>query len=124
MGDIYTFGPTFRAENSQTARHLAEFWMIEPEMAFAVRFSPPLRITTTSPFTSTPIFHVNPYLARVLSKVPGPTFGSAPMVPNATSGVMVTDHGACPAGDKSSTFYRLTFYNGVLSACELLSHQR
>lgn len=35
MGDIYTFGPTFRAENSNTSRHLAEFWMIEPEMAFA-----------------------------------------------------------------------------------------
>ena len=35
MGDIYTFGPTFRAENSQTTRHLAEFHMIEPEMAFA-----------------------------------------------------------------------------------------
>lgn len=34
MGDIYTFGPTFRAENSHTSRHLAEFWMIEPEMAF------------------------------------------------------------------------------------------
>ena len=34
MKDIYTFGPTFRAENSNTARHLAEFWMIEPEMAF------------------------------------------------------------------------------------------
>jgi asparaginyl-tRNA synthetase len=34
MGDIYTFGPTFRAENSNTTRHLAEFWMIEPEMAF------------------------------------------------------------------------------------------
>ncbi len=34
LGDIYTFGPTFRAENSNTARHLAEFWMIEPEMAF------------------------------------------------------------------------------------------
>ena len=32
---MYTFGPTFRAENSQTARHLAEFWMVEPEMAFA-----------------------------------------------------------------------------------------
>lgn len=35
LSDIYTFGPTFRAENSNTARHLAEFWMIEPEMAFA-----------------------------------------------------------------------------------------
>jgi asparaginyl-tRNA synthetase len=34
MGEIYTFGPTFRAENSNTPRHLAEFWMIEPEMAF------------------------------------------------------------------------------------------
>lgn len=35
LGDIYTFGPTFRAENSNTTRHLAEFWMVEPEMAFA-----------------------------------------------------------------------------------------
>ena len=35
MGDVYTFGPTFRAENSNTSRHLSEFWMIEPEMAFA-----------------------------------------------------------------------------------------
>lgn len=35
LSDIYTFGPTFRAENSHTSRHLAEFWMIEPEMAFA-----------------------------------------------------------------------------------------
>ena len=34
LGEIYTFGPTFRAENSNTPRHLAEFWMIEPEMAF------------------------------------------------------------------------------------------
>ncbi|MCI9317390.1 MAG: asparagine--tRNA ligase, partial [Oscillospiraceae bacterium] len=34
FGDIYTFGPTFRAENSNTQRHAAEFWMIEPEMAF------------------------------------------------------------------------------------------
>lgn len=34
LGQIYTFGPTFRAENSNTTRHLAEFWMIEPEMAF------------------------------------------------------------------------------------------
>ncbi|MFZ2950052.1 MAG: asparagine--tRNA ligase, partial [Desulfuromonadaceae bacterium] len=35
FGDIYTFGPTFRAENSNTSRHASEFWMIEPEMAFA-----------------------------------------------------------------------------------------
>ena len=35
VGDIYTFGPTFRAENSNTSRHLSEFWMVEPEMAFA-----------------------------------------------------------------------------------------
>jgi len=35
LSDVYTFGPTFRAENSHTSRHLAEFWMIEPEIAFA-----------------------------------------------------------------------------------------
>jgi asparaginyl-tRNA synthetase len=35
LGEVYTFGPTFRAENSNTARHLAEFWMIEPEVAFS-----------------------------------------------------------------------------------------
>lgn len=35
LGNVYTFGPTFRAENSNTSRHMAEFWMIEPEMAFA-----------------------------------------------------------------------------------------
>lgn len=35
LGNVYTFGPTFRAENSNTSRHLSEFWMIEPEMAFA-----------------------------------------------------------------------------------------
>src|SRR5262249_5588902 len=34
MGKVYTFGPTFRDENSNTSRHLAEFWMVEPEMAF------------------------------------------------------------------------------------------
>ena len=35
MADCYTFGPTFRAENSHTSRHLCEFWMIEPELVFA-----------------------------------------------------------------------------------------
>jgi asparaginyl-tRNA synthetase len=35
LSDVYTFGPTFRAENSHTSRHLSEFWMIEPEMCFA-----------------------------------------------------------------------------------------
>ena len=36
LGNVYTFGPTFRAEKSNTTRHLAEFWMIEPEMAFLI----------------------------------------------------------------------------------------
>jgi asparaginyl-tRNA synthetase len=36
LSRVYTFGPTFRAENSNTRRHLAEFWMIEPEIAFAI----------------------------------------------------------------------------------------
>ena len=35
LSNVYTFGPTFRAENSNTSRHLAEFWMVEPEIAFA-----------------------------------------------------------------------------------------
>ena len=35
LSKVYTFGPTFRAENSHTSRHLAEFWMVEPEIAFA-----------------------------------------------------------------------------------------
>jgi len=38
LSNVYTFGPTFRAENSNTSRHLAEFWMIEPELAFADLF--------------------------------------------------------------------------------------
>lgn len=36
LGQVYTFGPTFRAENSNTPRHLAEFWMIEPEVALLI----------------------------------------------------------------------------------------
>ena len=35
LGKVYTFGPTFRAEKSKTLRHLTEFWMVEPEMAYA-----------------------------------------------------------------------------------------
>ena len=35
LGKVYSFGPTFRAEKSKTRRHLTEFWMVEPEMAFA-----------------------------------------------------------------------------------------
>lgn len=38
LSDVYTFGPTFRAENSHSVRHLAEFWMIEPEMAYSLLF--------------------------------------------------------------------------------------
>merc|ERR1712146_663622 len=38
LSEVYTFGPTFRAENSHTSRHLAEFWMIEPEICFADLF--------------------------------------------------------------------------------------
>merc|ERR1719414_1305197 len=38
LSNVYTFGPCFRAENSHTSRHLAEFWMIEPELAFADLF--------------------------------------------------------------------------------------
>ncbi|XMR35806.1 amino acid--tRNA ligase-related protein [Escherichia coli] len=40
LSKVYTFGPTFRAENSNTSRHLAEFWMVEPEVAL-LRFRPP-----------------------------------------------------------------------------------
>jgi asparaginyl-tRNA synthetase len=50
LSDIYTFGPTFRAENSNTARHAAEFWMIEPEMAWATSTTTP---TSPRPSSST-----------------------------------------------------------------------
>jgi asparaginyl-tRNA synthetase len=48
LSRVYTFGPTFRAENSHTSRHLAEFWMVEPEMVFAnLQVSSPLYIMYT-----------------------------------------------------------------------------
>jgi asparaginyl-tRNA synthetase len=49
LGSVYTFGPTFRAENSHTSRHLAEFWMVEPEIAFA-------NLHVSSPCTKLNIF--------------------------------------------------------------------
>ena len=58
LGRVYTFGPTFRAENSHTRRHLAEFWMIEPEMAFA-DFDMCLQLATD---------HVTFMLKKVLSE--------------------------------------------------------
>lgn len=59
LGNVYTFGPTFRAENSNTTRHLAEFWMVEPEVWFIDRIglmecvspptvSPPHRLRWTA----------------------------------------------------------------------------
>ena len=55
FGSIYTFGPTFRAENSNTTRHLAEFWMIEPEIAFCeLPQVPPRPHRTPRHITQTP----------------------------------------------------------------------
>jgi asparaginyl-tRNA synthetase len=55
MGKVYTFGPTFRAENSNTSRHLAEFWMIEPEMAF---YDLPANMDLAEDFIKSVIVHI------------------------------------------------------------------
>ena len=59
LSDVYTFGPTFRAENSHTSRHLAEFWMIEPEICFAdLADDMALAVRATVPFLTAPIYTV------------------------------------------------------------------
>ncbi len=55
LGKVYTFGPTFRAENSNTSRHLAEFWMIEPEMAF---YDLPANMDLAEDFIKSVIVHI------------------------------------------------------------------
>ena len=87
LGRVYTFGPTFRAENSNTSRHLAEFWMIEPEMAFcdlnedaalAERFLRHLvRYALDSCGEDLTLFdrHVSPGLLARLESVAGQDFG-------------------------------------------------
>jgi len=87
LGRVYTFGPTFRAENSNTSRHLAEFWMIEPEMAFcdlnedaalAERFLRHLvRYALDSCGEDLTLFdrHVSPGLLARLESVAGEDFG-------------------------------------------------
>jgi asparaginyl-tRNA synthetase len=61
MGSVYTFGPTFRAENSNTSRHLAEFWMIEPEIAFADLYENMNVAEEYVKFTMNYVLENNPY---------------------------------------------------------------
>ena len=60
LGNVYTFGPTFRAENSNTSRHLAEFWMVEPEMAFCDLQSEHERFLVEKHFKKPVIIHDYP----------------------------------------------------------------
>lgn len=60
LSDVYTFGPTFRAENSHTARHLAEFWMIEPEICFA-DLADDMALAVSAPFCRCGLFFCADY---------------------------------------------------------------